>query len=90
MSMNERKFQLISDEPRLATLLRTRRRMIVPEDIYNWGVDWVEDVGAVMRSRSYKVGFVASSASYAILRLVARVFPATTKLGIVSEALGLR
>jgi hypothetical protein len=86
--MSER-VEFISPEPRLAKLLRSRRPLVVPEVIHKFALDWVEDVGTVMRSREYKVGFVASAAGYGLVLLLASVFPAARRLGVVSQALGI-
>ena len=82
--------RIISPEPRLAKFLRTRRAVLVPSELYDWTLDWVEDVGSVMRSRENIVYSLASAASYGLLITASKLFPMTTKLGIVSEALGLR
>ena len=84
------RFTLISPNPRLAGVLHERQPRLVPEDLYHWAVDYVEEVGAVMRSREYKVSILASGATYALFIGASRAFPLLTKLGVVSEAFGLR
>jgi hypothetical protein len=63
----EKKLRFIREEPWIAQTLRTFRPLkIVPEDLHDWFWDWVQDVGAAMRSREMMVGFVASMGYYAL------------------------
>ena len=65
--MAEKKLRFIREEPWIARTFRTFRPVgIVPEDLHNWLWDWVEDVGAAMRSREMMVSFIASTGYYAI------------------------
>jgi hypothetical protein len=62
-----KKLRFIREEPWIARTFRTFRPVgIVPEDLHNWLWDWVEDVGAAMRSREMMVSFMASIGYYAI------------------------
>lgn len=81
---------MISSEPRLAKVLHGRQPILIPDGLYHWMVDYAEDVGAVMRSREYKVSILATGATYALFIGASRAFPLLTKLGVVSEAFGLR
>jgi len=85
--MERRRF--ISPEPRLAKLLRKREPRVLPKETWEWAVDWVEDVGSVMRSRGYMVSFIASVAGYALIILISEMFPITRRLGVISQALGI-
>jgi hypothetical protein len=76
-----RKLRFIREEPWIARTLREiRLTRLVPSDLRDWFWDWVEDVGAAMRSREMMVSFAASMGYYAI------------GLGLMSllEALGIR
>ena len=88
MSKRE-KIRLISPEPRLAFLLRAREPKFIPREGWDWSIDWVRDVGAVMRDRGFIASTVASFASYGILLAVAELFPISRKLGIISRAMGI-
>lgn len=88
--MSEReKIRIISPEPKLALLLRERKPMLIHRDNWDWTVDWVQDIGIVMRDRGFIAYTVASTASYGILILVSELFPVSRKLGILSKALGI-
>jgi len=87
--MVEERFRLISPEPRLAFLLREREPKLVPREGWDWTIDWVQDVGAVMRDRSFIASTLASFASYGVLLAVAELFPISRKLGIISRAMGI-
>lgn len=86
----EERFTFISPKPKLAEFLHEREPVILPTDFFHWSLDWVEDVGRVIRSREYKVSILATGATYAILSVIARTFPLVTQFGIVSEALGFK
>lgn len=75
MLAERERFTLISSEPRLAGVLHERQPKLVPEDLYHWAVDYMEDVGIVMRSREYKVSILASGATYAFLIGLGKAFP---------------
>jgi hypothetical protein len=63
----EAKLRFIKEEPWISQILRTFRPIgIIPEDLHNWFWDWVQDIGAAMRSRDMMVGFAASIGYYAI------------------------
>lgn len=88
--MPEEVLHVVGSEPRLAEFLHEREPLILPSDFYHWSVDWVEDVGRVIRSREYKVSILATGATYALFTVIARTFPLVTRLGVVSEAFGLK
>ena len=88
--MSEReKFRVISPEPRLAFLLRKREPKLISRGSWDWTVDWVQDVGIVMRDRSFIAYTAASFASYGVLLLFSELFPVSRRLGILSKALGI-
>jgi hypothetical protein len=63
------KLRFIREEPWIARTLRTIRPLgIVPKDIHDWFWDWVEDVGAALRSREAMVSFAVSMGYYALVR----------------------
>lgn len=86
------KLRFISPEPKLAMVLRRRRPKLLPEDLYDYTVSWVEDLGTYMRSREYMVSTLASYISYALLLGVASL-PAVSrfleKLPLLRRALGV-
>ncbi len=81
--------RLISPEPLLAHLLRRRKPRIVSREGWDWTVDWVQDVGLVMRDRGFISYTIASTASYGVFILISELFPVSRKLGIISKALGI-
>jgi len=88
-AMVEEKFRLISPEPRLAFLLRERKPKLLPRESWDWTIDWVQDVGIVMRDRGFITYTIASTAGYGILILVSELFPVSRRMGILSKALGI-
>jgi hypothetical protein len=89
MDVSEKRLRLISPEPRLAQLLRRREPKLISREGWDWTVDWVQDVGLVMRDRGFMAYTLASTASYGLLILISELFPATRRLGVVSRALGI-
>lgn len=89
MSSRERT-GFISAEPKLAHLLRAREPKILSTETYCFIVDYVGDVGAVMRSREYKVSMLATGATYALLIGATKLFPVLSKFGVLSEAFGVK
>jgi len=75
-----RKIRFISEEPKLGMWLKTRKPIVLPQDVYDWATDWVHDVGAVMRSREMMVSMVASVAYYALFMGLLRII-SSTRLG---------
>jgi hypothetical protein len=72
------RLRFIREEPWIARTLRTIKPLrIVPDELHDWLFDWVEDVGAVMRSREMMVGIAASIGYYAILMSLMRFLGAT-------------
>ena len=59
-------FRIISDKPRLAMVLREFDLGILPKDVREWAISWVEDVGTLVRSRDMMVGFAASLTYYIV------------------------
>lgn len=87
--MTEEMRRFISPEPRLALLLRKREPKLISREGWDWSIDWVQDIGIVMRDRGFIAYTVASTASYGILILVSELFPVSRRLGILSKALGI-
>lgn len=87
--MTEERRKFISPEPRLAMILRKREPKLISREDWDWSIDWVQEVGIVMRDRSFIAYTVASTASYGILIMVSELFPVSRKLGIFSKALGI-
>ena len=88
--MSEReKIRLISPEPLLANRLRRRAPRLISREGWEWSVDWVQDVGIVMRDRGFIAYTIASTASYGVFILISELVPVSRKLGILSKALGI-
>lgn len=84
------KFRLLREEPVVALRLRERRPTIIPEDLYNWAIDWVSDIGKIMRSRSYMAGTLAHFVSIALISTPFVAFPELKRLKFLARTLGVR
>ena len=62
---------LITEQPVLSRMLR-ENRLFLPEGVHAWAVDYLEDVETLIRSRNFRVNFIAN-------RLLARFL---TALGV--------
>lgn len=85
-----KKIRFIHEEPWVAQRLRERRPFIIPQEYYDWGIDWVEDVGTIMRTRSYMAGTVASYISYGAMLLLFSLLPGMRRFEFLSKVLGVK
>ena len=84
--MSQRRSLLVSEEPRISRLLRARQRLFVPDNIHAWAVDYLEDAEALLRSRSYRVNFLATIIGKSLVSaLLARPF---TGFPVIRQSLG--
>jgi len=52
--------RIISPVPKLSLKLFEREPQIIPKEAYNWSVRWINDIGTIMRSRSFLAFNIAS------------------------------
>jgi hypothetical protein len=75
--------RLISEQPRFTMLLRSIDLGLMPRDVREWTLGWLEDIETTVRSRQSMVGFITfllySSAFSAILGGVGTVAPGLAK-----------
>ena len=55
--------RFVTGDPMLAKLLAKRESIVVPKRLYGWGVEWLAEIGSIIRSRS----FIASNLAYGII-----------------------
>lgn len=73
-------FRLINPEPRLAIALANRENILLPKDVYDYLILWINDVGGVMRSREFLVSSVSAYASNRILLSASKYSPLIERL----------
>ncbi|MEM2618755.1 MAG: hypothetical protein QW356_04640 [Candidatus Hadarchaeales archaeon] len=83
------RIRLIAPEPRIGLTLKAREPLILPKPLYEWATDWVTDVGAIMRDRTYMASFVAGIIQYSILLTLFRLVPGLREAVPLHEVLGL-
>lgn len=49
----EKPLRFVSPKPVLALILAKREPRIIPREINDWAIQWVADIGLIMRSREY-------------------------------------
>lgn len=81
--------KIISPHPKVAEFLAKRESLIIPKEVYDFGVSWIRDVGKVMRSREFLVSSVASYASYGIILALSENFPQVKNMRLLSRTLGI-
>lgn len=91
--MAERKpFRLISPEPELAKALRRLEKEIkiqmLPTAYRDWLLTWVEDIGVIMRSRSYLAGTVAMYVLVAGVTVPFMLVPELKRFKFIARVLG--
>ena len=90
----ERKIRLISEEPELAKFLRRLEEevkiKVLPPEYRDYVISWIEDVGRIMRSRSYMAGSLALYISYGLVTLPFTLMPGLKDFKLVARVLGVR
>jgi len=71
----EKPLRFISPEPQLALLLIKREPKIMPRDLNDWAIQWVADVGSIMRSRDYMAYTFALYGGMGIMSSLLRLIP---------------
>ena len=62
--------RFINPSPRLAQFLAERSLGMLSEEAHEWVVEWIADVGSVVRSRSFMAYTIASLFSGTVLRFI--------------------
>ena len=58
---------------RLAQFLAERGSEVFPDEVREWVMEWIADVGIIMRSRSFIAYTIASLVSGAVLDVVPKI-----------------
>ena len=62
--------RLINPNPKLAQFLVERGPKMLSDESYEWIVEWVADIGTIVRSRSFMAYGVASLISGTVMRFI--------------------
>lgn len=62
--------RFVNPDPRLAQFLSERGSTVLPEEVHEWMVEWIADVGTIVRSRAFMAYTVASVFSGTVLRFI--------------------
>ncbi|GAH73220.1 unnamed protein product, partial [marine sediment metagenome] len=49
----EKPLRFVSPNPILALILAKREPKVIPRELNDWAIQWVADIGLIMRSREY-------------------------------------
>ena len=94
MAEEVKKIRVLSPEPELAKFLRRLEEEIkikvLPPEYRDYVISWIEDVGMIMRSRSYLAGTAALYISYALITLPFTLAPELKEFKLLSRVLGIR
>lgn len=63
------KLRFVREDPVLANILKNRRPNI-GQNAYDWAVEWVEDIGYIIRSRDFMASSIASQISSMALDII--------------------
>lgn len=80
--------RIISPEPRLALALANRKKILLPDEIYEYLTNWIQEVGATMRSHDFIVASMASYASSGMITVLANRLRESGRLELISGLLG--
>ena len=93
MAERER-LRFISPEPKLAQALRRLEKEIkievLPPEHREFVLSWIEDVGRIMRSRSYLASTAAMYISMAVISIPFTFIPELKRFGLVAKILGVK
>ena len=93
MAERER-LRFISPEPKLAQALRRLEKEIkiemLPPQYREWLLRWVEDIGRIMRSRSYLASTAAMYISMAVISVPFTLAPELKRFNLVARVLGVK
>lgn len=84
----EKPLRFISPEPQLARLLFRREPKIIPRELHDWAVQWVADVGSIMRSREYMAYTVSLYGSMGLMSSLLRLIPDIALIDTFLKRLG--
>lgn len=62
--------RFVNPNPRLAQFLSERENIVLSDEAHEWVVEWVADVGTIVRSRSFMAYTIASLFGGTVLRFV--------------------
>ena len=88
--MTQEKIRFLSPEPKLAIILAEREPKILPEDVYAYLIEWIQDVGSTMRTREYMVSMLSAYTSLLGASALLRILPDTNPLDRFLKRLGYR
>ncbi|MBA7631562.1 hypothetical protein ES703_39094 [subsurface metagenome] len=86
----EKPLRFISPKPVLAIILAEREPKIMPRDLNDWAIQWVADVGSIMRSRDYMAYTVALYGGMGIISSLLRLLPDVALLDKMLKRAGFR
>lgn len=78
------KFKLINPEPVFAMWIRKQKPLALSDEMREWAVDWIGDVGIELRSRPMLVSMVANAVYVALASGILRLAPAQARERIKS------
>lgn len=62
--------RFINPDPKLARFLSEKSLGLLSEEAHEWVVEWVADIGTIVRSRSFMAYTIASVFSGTVLRFI--------------------
>ncbi|MCW4048246.1 MAG: hypothetical protein NWE89_00785 [Candidatus Bathyarchaeota archaeon] len=80
--------RLISPNPRLAIILAEREPRVISKEINDWAIQWVADVGSIMRSREFLAYTAALYGSMGLMSGLLRLIPDVALLDTFLKRLG--
>ena len=86
----EKQLRFINPEPRLALLLGAREPKALPRPLYAWSVQWMADVGSIMRSREYMAYTGALYGTMIVAGQLLWLLPDVALLDMFLKKLGFR
>ncbi len=80
--------RFINPRPVLALILAKREPKVIPKELNDWAIQWVADIGSIMRSRDYMAYTAALYGGMGMMSALLRFIPDIAPLDTFLKRLG--
>jgi len=84
----EKPLRFISPNPVLALILAKREPKVIPKELNDWAIQWVADIGMIMRSRDYMAYTAALYGGMGMMSALLRLIPDVALLDTFLKRIG--
>ena len=84
----EKPLRFVSPNPILALILAKREPKVIPRELNDWAIQWVADIGLIMRSREYMAYTFALYGGMGLMSGLLRLIPDVALLDTFLKRIG--